>query len=108
MEYYNTGDYEKAVETLSAFTDENPQSDMAKIYLGISFMETGQNNKAISVFHELKSNANGLPKELSEWYLAMVYLKTDNVDESRKLLNSIHESDHIYSGKAKKLLSQLK
>ncbi|QCK15761.1 tetratricopeptide repeat protein [Mangrovivirga cuniculi] len=107
MEEYNNKNYEKAIEILSSFTAENPQSDMAKIYLGISYLETDENNAAISIFSDLKSNANGLPKELSHWYLAMAYLKTDNIVEAKNLLNSISESDHIFSGKADKLLSRL-
>lgn len=71
---------------------------------GLAYLETGDAAKAISNFQvvlaEMKRDKSSALKDVSEYYLALAYLKNRDYDEAIELMNEIHNnSSHLYRGK---------
>ncbi|MCF8233902.1 MAG: tetratricopeptide repeat protein [Bacteroidales bacterium] len=103
MMAYQDKNYESAIELFS----QEPQNNLAKFYMGLSYMETGNSKKAIELFNELISHQENLFVEQAEWYLGLSYLKIDEYEKAKELLTRIANSDNIYQTDAKKILKNL-
>lgn len=88
-------------ELLQNGVDKNYQSSI-QLYLGLSCMGDNQINKAIAVFYNLIENDHTM-KETATWYIALCYLKNENIDQSRQYLNTLKHSAY-YNKKASALL----
>lgn len=103
MMAYQDKNYESAIELFS----KEPQNNLAKFYMGLSYMETGSSEKAIELFNELIKHQENLFVEQAEWYLALSYLKINDYDNAKTLLSKIANSENIYQNDAKKILKNL-
>lgn len=103
MMAYQDKNYEDAIELFS----KEPQNNLAKFYMGLSYMETGNSEKAIELFNKLIAHQENLFVEQAEWYLGLSYLKIDEYDKAKELLTKIANSDNIYQNDAKKILKNL-
>lgn len=76
-------------------------------YKGVCNIELGLENKAIEIFLNHISFNDRLAGK-SKWYLALCYLKTNNVEDSKKILKEISlSSDNYNFEKATKIYSKL-
>jgi hypothetical protein len=97
--------YEKEDYELSAKLFENISEDYALLYGGISNLEIGQTQKAINQLKSL-SLQNSNYQDVAEWYLALAYLKNNETEKAKKVLNSIDKNQQ-FSEQAVELLSNL-
>ncbi len=76
------------------------------LYLGLSKMykETPDFQGAISIFKEIKDQANNLNKDVTMWYLAIAYLKSGQKNLAKPLLESMASGDHYKKKEAKQVL----
>ncbi len=58
------------------------------MYLGASYLEMGNTEKAIALFQQLK-DSNTLDSPKANWYLALAYLKTGNNEQSKQALQQL-------------------
>jgi len=102
---YENRDYTKAIALLSNFP-ENPKLQQ---YKGIAELESNQYPKAIATFQNLQSNLDHGGS--ATWYLAMTYLRSNNMEackrELTKLTSGNIETTNKQKAKAAKLLKQL-
>ncbi|MEZ4851393.1 MAG: hypothetical protein R3B93_22820 [Bacteroidia bacterium] len=106
MEYYNNGFYENAVILLEAYVAIHPDEPLPGLYLGISYLETGQIDKAMKHF-EFTSQDPDL-REMAEWYTALALVKAERMDEAKTILAKIANSEiHYRRTKAKDILDIL-
>lgn len=85
--YYNDKDYSKAITTMTAYLEEQPNDENTRLSLGISYLETAQFEAAIQTFQSL-ANSTKL-NDQAAWYLAMTYLKTEKIDLAKATLQKL-------------------
>lgn len=107
LEHYEERDYETALALFEEVLEAR-QNDMAvNLYSGISYMEEEKYQKATNSFNHIITNKDNLFIEQAKWYLSMCYVKTENVEKAKLVLNEIIEEDSYYKGQAKKVLKDL-
>ncbi len=76
------------------------------LYLGISQMEINKHKEAIKTFDVL-INSNTIDNHKGYWYKAMVYLKTDDKINAKKVFQKIVANDYFKKKQASKILKKL-
>jgi predicted negative regulator of RcsB-dependent stress response len=80
----------------------------------MSFLETNDPSRAISNFQivmaDVKDDKNSALKDVTEYYLALAYLKNNDYDQAIELMDSIREnSSHQYKSKfSRKYINKIK
>ncbi len=103
---FNAKDYTNAYQSLNEYLIKNPNDTKVLLAKGICALELNKYEEAKSIFEKIK-NGNSLLKSNGTWYLALTYLKQDNIDQAKIILSEIPESGTFYSEKAKKLRSKI-
>lgn len=103
MMEYQGRNYESAIELFS----QKPENNLAKFYMGLSYLESGNTDKAIELFKSIINHQENLFVEQAQWYLGLSYLKVEKTDEAKKVFNTIINSDNIYKDDANKILKNL-
>jgi len=102
---YNNKEYSKAIELLANL----PGKPKLQLYKGIAELESKQYAQAISTFQGFQTDIDH--GESATWYLALVYLKTNDLKACRKELTKLTsgeiETSDAQKAKAVKLLKQL-
>ncbi|MFA5556781.1 MAG: hypothetical protein WCY06_06540 [Flavobacteriaceae bacterium] len=103
---YDTHNYKKAAIGFKTLYDKN-KSDYANFYYAISLMADNQIEQAI----EALENPNWeIPEKYqiqTDWYLALGYLKLENVEKAKSYLKKVVTTEDIKSRQAQKLLSEI-
>ena len=102
---FNNKDYATAALQLEAFLEGEPDDTEARYFLGISYLETGQYDKADRLFRQLLEGNSAYTYE-GAWYLALSFLRQGNTTATREYLERIPEGSDRY-GKAQELLGKL-
>jgi tetratricopeptide (TPR) repeat protein len=102
---YDLGNYEEAVSEFNESLKEG-DNEFVLFYLAISYLELNRLNEAIEHFHNYIQNYSSL-KSQAQWYLALSYIKNEQLANARIPLQLIAEDDSSYSEKASNLLNQL-
>lgn len=101
---YNLGNYNQAVTWLGGYLEENPGQYDAATYLAISHLALGETDKASAILSDVSKNSSGLFREVSEWYLALAYLKSEQTAALEQQLELIlAQPDHMYHLRALEL-----
>ena len=108
LEQYEEQDYEQAIQLFEKVLDKGKSNMALNLYSGIAYLEEEKYQKATSSFNDIISDEDNLFIEQAEWYLSMCYLKTENLDKARLVLNKIIEEESYYKDKAKEVLRDLK
>lgn len=102
---YARGSYDSVVMALEKHPDLN-QKQPLPLYLGNSYLQTDQEEKAIHQFKDVSST--GKYFEAAQWYLSLTYLKINNPKKAITLLQEIVTYKGTYGNKAAQLLKALK
>lgn len=105
---YKNGKFADCILLADSFL-ETAASDRTNvmIYKGFSFVQLHQNEEAIAVFKQI-SKSNTIDSSKGLWYMALVYLKTEDVENLQQTLKTIAVSDTNYQySKALQLLDEL-
>jgi hypothetical protein len=106
MEAYNQGAYQLCSELLQTYLNQRPEDHRVALYLGIAQLETNQMELAESNFQKAQQDPSF--KQQAQWYQALSYLKFQERDKARNILNVIATSDdHFRKSQAESLLKQL-
>lgn len=104
---YAQKDYAGSIPQLEAYLMENPNHLVSLFYLGLSKMEEGRDAEAIQQFDAVQKAGQEYSEE-STWYLALLYVKNNRIDEAKSLLNTlIRPGSGRYYEKAKELYGRL-
>lgn len=107
LQSYTATNYQQAIVDIREFIDDNPKwkNDVA-LYLGISYLETGNTAKAVQTFQDIIKAENQFDDQ-ARWYLAMSYLKEDQIEDARQQLQLLaNDKESSYQKKAKQVLEQ--
>ncbi|PKV48181.1 hypothetical protein ATE84_0172 [Aquimarina sp. MAR_2010_214] len=95
-----------AYDSVAVVLEKRPNLDnQLQLYLGNSYLNTDQEEKAVSLFKDIKSS--GKYYEVAKWYLSLTYLKLNTPKKSIPLLKEIITYNGVYKDKAIRLLEAL-
>lgn len=103
---YDSKDYKKAIELFSEIYKVE-KTDYAIFYIGLSEMELNEHKKAINTFSLFDGDTNNNFYYYVKWYKALCYLKENDIENSKKLLNEVTKNTNPFQLKSKELLSKL-
>lgn len=104
MENFESGRYTEALEAFNQL----PDNLMATFYSGLANIETHDYSQAIDNFEQVIHHQNNLFIDQAEWYLALVYLRTNKKSKAVELLEHISSDRGFYRTKAQKILKDLR
>jgi tetratricopeptide (TPR) repeat protein len=104
---YDRGNYSEAYDNLLGLVNEDSENYMARFYLGLSCMEQNKFEEAIIQFNNILKNCRSTLIYHSQWYGALCYLKTNNTQEAKNLLETIISGETYYRRKAENLIKKL-
>jgi len=110
MATYDHKEYTQAIPLLQECLKKPSNSsykNTLELYLGLSYLEANQAEKAITSFQALASK-EGANQALAEWYLALTYLKIEQIEKAKKSLTKLkHKAKNPYQKKAMALLQKI-
>lgn len=108
LKYYNAQDYKNAASQFAKVLEMNPGDMQTHLLSGVSNMEEKRYSEAKSSFNTVINDNNNLFIESAKWYLALCYLKTEDISKASSLLINIRDESGLYSKDAKKILRKIK
>jgi tetratricopeptide (TPR) repeat protein len=108
MEYYNIHDYKNAAIYFSKVLNNDPENMESTMFYGTSSFEVKNYPEAKRSFSKVIDNNNNLFIEDAKWYLALCYLKTNDMTKASNELAAINNSKSIYSKDAGIILRRIK
>lgn len=96
---FGAGNYQ---QTIALFNTTKSTGNREQFFAAISYLETGEPNKAITLFEQISSNNqknNGsLYQDETDYYHSLALLKTGQKEKAIVLLKKIHtDQDHTYN-----------
>lgn len=107
LQYYQQKNYEKALQVFSSIPDSDSLNISVAFFSGISYLENGNNEKAITCLQKASGDQSNALYTVSQWYLSLAYLKNNEPDKAIPLLRKLKESGSFYSEKASLILDEL-
>lgn len=104
---FNQGEYQVAVAAIQKYLENNSIDTKARLALGISMLESGDEDKALDIFEEISAGSSTL-KDYGTWYVGLYHVKKRDYSKAQKILNTIPKSDVQLHNKAQKLLEEIK
>lgn len=103
---YNETNYQQAVPLFNEAFKKTQNSELL-FYEGNALLALGKTEEAIEIFKEHLTHSDPLTKR-SHWYLALAYLKSENLENSKQELNNlINSGESFKKPEANSLLKKL-
>jgi tetratricopeptide (TPR) repeat protein len=87
--------------------EKNPEKVEYPFYLGVINLKLDNPDDAIEQFQTILENKNPLFEDQAIWYMALGYLKKNNIERSVHYLNRIISEDMANKEKASELINKL-
>lgn len=101
---YTAHDYQRA---LQQFIDsDEPKGDTLKLLIANCYLGLDDTKNGILWLNRIGADASFSIQQSRDWYLALAFLLSGNIDESKLLLNHLIEAKSIYSKRALLLLKE--
>jgi len=108
LEYYNVHDFRNAALYFSKVLESDPKFIESTMLNGVANFEDRNYPEAEQSFSKVIINNDNLYLEDAQWYLALCYLNTDEINKAKNQLIMIKKSESIYKKNATKILRRLK
>jgi tetratricopeptide (TPR) repeat protein len=104
---YNEGDYHTAAGYFKELlnSDDPMEKDNARLYLGNCYLSIGSVAAAKETL--LQISAQSHVADQAKWYLALAYLKSNDMEQAEKALRGLTDHPNSYQEKANKILRDL-
>jgi tetratricopeptide (TPR) repeat protein len=107
LEYYNIHDYRNAAMYFTKVLKNEPGNMHSELLNGISNFEIQNYPEAEGSLSKVISDNNNYYIDHAQWYLALCYIRTDEMPKAIEQLAIIEKSKTIYRKDAKKILRSL-
>lgn len=105
---YKERNYTAATQSMALYLEQHPQEESLRLYYGISLLGSDQAEEAIGQLRQFRNaNGNSNYTTVINWYLALAYLRNEQLVEARQLLVELAGSQNPYSTRAASLLEAL-
>lgn len=110
LKAYNTSDYQSAKPLLEQLLEKQPENaERLTLLLANCLLNLDNTSKVIQLLKPLSIQNTSDFQEDAQWYLALSYLKANQIDEAKELIKEIQSNpNHLYTTKAKQLAIELK
>lgn len=108
LEYFDVHDYGNAAVYFSKVLNSDSKYMESTMLYGVSKYEQKDYPEAEKSFDKISRDDNNLYLEDAQWYLALCYLKTSQMDKAASQLAIIKSSESIYRKDAGKILKSIK
>ncbi|PLX12912.1 MAG: hypothetical protein C0597_12395 [Marinilabiliales bacterium] len=106
--YYDESNYKEA-EPYFKWVLEKDQSNVSnQFYLAICLIENSKLSEAEIYLNDLILKQDHLFWEQSHWYLALVYIEQEKVEQAKAIFEKIVKEKMTYASNAKKILKSFK
>ncbi len=102
---FNEQQYQEALNLSTSYLVKYPDAYNVLLAKGISELELGKYEAALSTFKEIEQSDLRINK--GKWYQAMTYLKKGDIEQCRSVLNDIVSSKSYQHQQALELLKKL-
>ncbi len=107
LESYKSGNYQlAAVEFSDALLDE-PESDLPGFYLGVTFIELENYDRAVRLLEPIAGRPGEFNKD-AKWYLGLVWLKSGDPEKAIRSFEDLAGDPGFYKERSEKILRLLK
>lgn len=106
LKAYDNGNFSTALEGLEDVLATDPKNETAAFYAGMSCLELGKYDEAIELLSTI-ANGQGNYAAQAKWYLALTYLKKQQPEQAKELLQQIVSTNGYQSTAAMELLRML-
>jgi tetratricopeptide (TPR) repeat protein len=95
---FNARNYSQTIEIISMYETNFPpeKTDLINIYKGITYTELGRYDEATSLLSEESVFSESLYNQMSQWFLALNYLKAEKIAEAKQILKEIAKNKQHY------------
>jgi hypothetical protein len=97
INFYQNQQYKEAASSFSELKNFQPENASFHFYSAMSSFMADDFETAESEFLELIARDDHLFVEQSRWFLGILYLKNDKIDELKKLFSTIQKGDFKYA-----------
>jgi tetratricopeptide (TPR) repeat protein len=107
-EYFDVHDYGNAAVYFSKVLSSDPKYMESTMLYGVSRYEEKDYPEAEKSFDKITRDDNNLYLEDAQWYLALCYIQTSQLDKAASQLTIIKNSESIYRKDAGKMLKSIR
>jgi FimV-like protein len=109
MKHYEQNEYALALPILEKMLGSNTAAEAeVQFYKGNSHLALNHAQDAIDCFEAVMAMPANKYTEEAQWYLALSYIKAEDKDKARELLNTIVDTqNHPFHKNASELLKKL-
>lgn len=105
---YEAGNYDVAIEKFDQILADDQNNSELRFYLGQAYLANNEVNNAQIIFTSLLTEKSFALSDANQWYLALAYLKSGNIESTKEILLRINsDTNHTYKEKSKQLLDRL-
>ena len=104
MTAYEAGNFAEAIELLKNLKETEPNTILdVNFYLGVSLLELGRGEEAISPLRAVVDSSSGVRLEAARYYLGLAYLKKNEPKQAVAQFDAVINMKGEYSAAATKL-----
>jgi len=107
LESYKSGNYQLAAVEFSDALLEEPESDLPGFYLGVTFIELENYDRAVRLLEPIAGRPGEFNKD-AKWYLGLVWLKSGDREKAIRSFEYLAGDPGFYKKRSEKILRLLK
>ncbi|MEZ4879184.1 MAG: hypothetical protein R2801_03315 [Chitinophagales bacterium] len=105
IDFYEKENFKKAIYFYKELVEQDSLNAKHNLFLGISYLANYQTKNAIKTLE--KDFATDDFKDDRIWYLALAYIKNNQLDDAKPLLQTLATNDSYYSSNATSILDDI-
>lgn len=106
--FYNKEKYDSVIIELGTIKNLKEKNSVLLLYLAISQLKSGKDDKAIENFEYLSSLKEFSYREQMDYYFGLALLKKGELSEARNKFKSVVQKNGIFSSNAKVILKKMR
>ncbi|MEM6841607.1 MAG: hypothetical protein AAF632_05240 [Bacteroidota bacterium] len=107
MVSYKLEEYAEALEYWQPLLEVDPTNDTLNYYVGVTFLANEQPDSAIDYLTTVVSGEQSSFRTSAQWYLALAYLKTDQGEQAKPLLEDLANRNNPYQSQSSEILQKI-
>jgi tetratricopeptide (TPR) repeat protein len=107
LKKYHENEFEGAIVLFQSGLSEHPTESILLIYIGNSYLQLKDWPNAKEAFAKAMQSNNQLVKEHATWYLALTFIRLEDIPHAKGLLEELSEKS-LYAKESKTLQRELK
>ncbi len=105
---YHMRDFERSERLIELYlSNETDKKAVANYFLGLAKIELQDYTNAAKCFKNVLNDSTNYYQEHSQWYLALVFLKNDQLEQAKQLFTQISLKGAVHSEDSKEILKNI-